>query len=148
MVQLLIIVGSSIFVLLGIIHAVLTFQDIGNPRNFTPPDAELRAAMQQSAIAFHPKVNLWQAWLGFNFSHSLGLVMFGGAFLYVGIFHPLLFSQSRLLQGCSILVSAVYLVLSLKFWFSKPAIGIGISLVCFILAAVLSYADKSLEKGV
>ncbi|MDQ3748971.1 MAG: hypothetical protein M3367_08170 [Acidobacteriota bacterium] len=139
MVQSLLIVGSSIFVLFGAAHGVFTFQDLGNPRNFTPRDAELRAAMQQATVAFHPKINLWRAWLGFHFSHSLGLVMFGGAFLYVGIFHPLLFSQSRLLQGCSILVSAVYLVLSLKFWFSKPAIGSGIAMGCFIMAAALSY---------
>ena len=136
MIQLLLIVGSSIFVLLGAAHGVLTLKDLGNPRNFTPRDAKLRTAI----IAFHPKVNLWQAWLGFNLSHSLGLVMFGGAFLYVGIFHPLLFSQSPLLQGCSILIPAAYLVMSLKFWFSKPAIGSGISMGCFILAAALSYA--------
>lgn len=140
MVQLLLIVGSSIFVLLGVVHGVLTLQDIGNPRNFTPRDAGLRTAMQQSTIALHPKINLWRAWLGFNFSHSLGLFMFGGAFLYVGIFHSLLFSQTPLLQGCSILVSAAYLVISLKFWFSKTSIGSGISMGCFILAAALSYA--------
>jgi hypothetical protein len=139
-VQLLLTVGSGIFLLLGAAHGVLTLKDLGNPRNFTPRDAKLRTAMQQSTIAFHPKINLWQAWLGFNLSHSLGLVMFGGAFLYVSIFHSLLFSQSSLLQGCSILVSAAYLVMSLKFWFSNPAIGSGISMGCFVLAAALSYA--------
>ena len=139
-VQLLLIVGSGIFVLLGAAHGVLTLQDLGNPRNFTPRDAELRTAMQQSSVAFHPKINLWQAWMGFNLSHSLGLVMFGGTFLYVGVFHSLLFSQSPLLQGCSILIPAAYLAMSLKFWFSKPAIYTGISMGCFILASALSCA--------
>ena len=78
--------------------------DLGNPRSFTPVDATLRVAMQRSAIALHPRINLWQAWLGFNLSHSLGLLMFGGAFLYVGIRHSSLFSQSVLLQGCAILI--------------------------------------------
>jgi hypothetical protein len=119
---------------------VLTLQDLGNPRNFTPGDAELGAAMRQSTIAFDPQINLWQAWLGFNLSHSLGLLMFGGAFLYVGIFHSLLFSQSPLLQSCSFLVSAVYLVVSLKFWSSKPTPFLGTYMGCFILAAALSYA--------
>lgn len=140
MVQSLLIVGSSIFVLMGAGHGVFTLKDLGNPRNFTPRDAKLRTAMQQSTIALHPKINLWQAWLGFNLSHSLGLVMFGGAFLYLGIFQSFLFSQSTLLQNLSILVSAAYLVMSLKFWFSIPAIGSGIALVCFVLAAALSYA--------
>ena len=138
MVQLLLIVGSSIFVVLGTAHGVLTLRDLGAPRSFTPRDAALRTAMQQSTVALHPKINLWQAWMGFNLSHSLGVVMFGAAFLYAGMFHSSVFSHSSLLQGCAILVSAAYLVLSLKFWFSRPAIGSGISLACFILAAALS----------
>ena len=139
MIQLLIIVGSSIFALLGVIHTMLTLQDLGNPRNFAPRDAELLAAMQQSAVGLDPKINLWQAWLGFHFSHSLGLLMFGGAFLYVGIFHPSLFSRFALLQVFSVLIPAIYVVLSLKFWFVNPAVFAGIALACFILAAALSY---------
>jgi hypothetical protein len=139
MVQILLIAGSSIFLLLGAIHGVLTLKDLGNPRYFTPRDVKLRTAMEHSTIALHPKINLWQAWLGFNLSHSLGLIMFGGAFLYLSIFHSSLFSQSSLLQACSILVSAAYLIMSLRFWFSNPAIGSGISMGCFILAAALSY---------
>jgi len=140
MIQLLIIVGAGIFLFLGTLHGLLTFRDLGHPRAFTPRDAGLRTAMQQSTIALHPKINLWRAWLGFNLSHSLGIVMFGGAFLYLGIFYPSLFSQSLLLQLCSIAISAAYLAMSLKFWFSKPAIGSGISMACFILATALSYA--------
>jgi len=139
-VQLLLIVGSGIFLLLGAAHGIFTFEDLVKPRYFTPRDAGLLAAMQQSTIAFHPKVNLWQAWMGFNLTHSLGLVMFGGAFLYIGIFHSPWFSQSMLLQACSILISAAYLILSLKFFFSTPAIGSAVSLGCFVLAAALSYA--------
>jgi hypothetical protein len=136
----LLIVGSSISVLLGAIHGVLTLTDLGHPRSFTPVDATLRIAMQQSSIALHPRINLWQAWLGFNLSHSLGLLMFGGAFLYIGIRHSSLFAQSVPLQGCAILISAAYLVMSLQFWYSRPAIGWGIATACFVLAAALSHA--------
>ncbi len=140
MIQLLIIAGSGIFLFLGTLHGLLTFRDFGNPRAFTPKDAGLRTAMQQATVALHPKINLWKAWMGFNLSHSLGIVMFGAAFLYLGIFYSPLFSQSLLLQTCSIAISAAYLALSLKFWFSKPAIGSGISMTCFILATAISHA--------
>lgn len=140
MVQLLLAVGSGIFVLLGGAHGALTLRDLGTPRAFTPRDPELRAAMQNSTVAFHPQINLWRAWLGFNLSHSLGLVVFGGAFLYLGVSHPSVFSRSLPLQGCSILVSGAYLVLSLKYFFSSPAIGSGASLACFALASALSHA--------
>ncbi len=140
MIQLLIITGSGIFLFLGTLHGLLTFRDLGNPRAFTPKDAGLRTAMQQATVALHPKINLWKAWMGFNLSHSLGIVMFGGAFLYLGIFYPSLFSQSPLLQVCSIAIPATYLALSLKFWFSKPAIGSAVSMACFILATAISHA--------
>lgn len=139
LVQLLIITGSGIFVLLGVMHAAFTLQDLGSPRNFAPPDEGLRRAMEQSAVAFHPKLNLWQAWLGFHFSHSLGLLMFGAAFLYIGVFYPSVFSESKFLQVCSVLIPAIYVILSLKFWFVNPAVFSGISTACFILAVIFSY---------
>jgi len=141
MIQLLIIAGSGIFLFLGTLHGLLTFRDLGHPRAFTPRDAGLRTAMQQATVALDPKINLWKAWMGFNLSHSLGIVMFGGAFLYLGIFHPALFARSLLLQICSIAISAAYLALSLEFWFSKPAIGSAIAMACFILATAISHAQ-------
>lgn len=138
MAQLLVAIGGSIFLLLGVGHGLLTLRDLKDPRAFTPRDPELRKAMQQSSIAFHRTINLWKAWMGFNLSHSLGLVLFGGGFLYVGLFAPGAFAASPLLQGCAVAVSAIYLVLSLLFWFSKPAIGSGLGLACFVLAILLA----------
>lgn len=138
--QILIIVAASVFMLLGAGHGVLTLKDLKNPKAFTPRDPELRKAMQQSSIGLHRTINLWDAWLGFNLTHSLGLILFGAAFLHVGVFEPIAFAQSPLLQACAVGVSAIYLVLSLKFFFSKPAIGSAIGLVCFALAAGLAHA--------
>jgi hypothetical protein len=133
----LVIVGAAIFLILGILHGVLTLQDLSDPRTFTPPDKVLRQAMQSSIIAIDPHTNLWQAWLGFNLSHSLGLVMFGGTLLAIGLFYFQVFAHSYLLQGCAIFIANAYLVMSLKFWFSKPAIGSSIALTCFVLASGL-----------
>ncbi len=134
MARALVIVGASIFLLLGILHGILTLQDLRDPRTFTPPDPNLRQAMQESSIAIHPHTNLWKAWLGFNLSHSLGLVIFGGTFLAIGLFYFQAFAQIFWLQGCALLISAVYLVMSLKFWFAQPVIATGIGLTCFAIA--------------
>jgi hypothetical protein len=135
--QALVIAGASTFLISGVLHGVLTLQDLSDPHTFTPPDIALRQAMQESSIAIHPRTNLWKAWLGFNFSHSLGLVMFGGAFLAIGLFYFPLFAQILWLQSGALLISATYLILSLKFWFSRPAIGSGIALTCFVIASGL-----------
>lgn len=132
------ITGASIFLILGILHGVLTLKDLRNPRTFTPPDEALRLAMQNSSIAIHPHTNLWRAWLGFNLSHSLGLLMFGGTFLAIGLFYFSIFAQILWVQICALYISAIYLLMSLKFWFSQPAIAAGIAFTCFVLAATLS----------
>lgn len=137
--QILIIVAASVFLLFGALHGILTLRDLKNPKAFTPRDPELRKAMQHSSIALHRTINLWDAWLGFNLSHSLGLILFGAAFLHVGVFEPIAFAKSPLLQACAVLVSAIYLILSLKFWFSRPAIGAAVGLVCFAIAVALAY---------
>ena len=102
-------------------------------------DPALREAMQQSSLRFHRDWNLWRAWLGFNLTHSLGLIVFGAAFLHVGIFEPQLFASSLLIQAVAVAVSAAYLVVSLRFFFSGPVIGSAIGLACFLAAAVLAY---------
>jgi hypothetical protein len=138
--QIFIIVAASVFLLLGSLHGIFTLKDLKNPKAFTPRDPELRKAMQQSSIGLHRTINLWDAWMGFNLTHSLGLILFGAAFLHVGVFEPIAFAQSPLLQACAVVVSALYLVLSLKFFFSKPVIGSAIGLACFAIAAGLAYA--------
>ena len=140
MAQLLIIIAASPFLLMGAGHGILTLRDLKHPRAFTPRDPALRQAMQQSSIGLHPTINLWRAWLGFNLTHSLGLVLFGSAFLHVGIFEPTAFASSLLVQAVAVLVSAIYLVLSLAFFFSKPVISSTIGLVCFLVASGLAYA--------
>ena len=137
--QTLVIVGASIFLLLGALHGVLTLIDVmGTPRYFTPRNAALRQAMQQSTLAIHPATNLWRAWLGFNLSHSLGVMLFGGAFVVIGGLHMPLYAGSAGLQACAVLVSAAYLAMSVRYWFYKPTAGAAIALACFVAAAALS----------
>ena len=137
--QLLVILAASIFLVLGMIHGLLTLKDLKRPRAFTPRDPGLRTAMQNSGIALHPAINLWDAWMGFNLTHSLGIVMFAATYLYVGIVTPGTFAQSGVLQVCAISVSAIYWVISLRFFFSKPAIGSAVAMTCFVLATAISY---------
>lgn len=134
--QVLIVLASSIFLVLGALHGWLTLRDLQAPISFTPPDPALRRAMQESAIRLNPEVNLWKAWIGFNFTHSLGLVLFGGAFLYVGVFDAEAYRASLGLRTVAVATSAAYLVLSWLYFFSTPAAGSAVGLVLFLLAAI------------
>jgi hypothetical protein len=141
MAQALLIVGAGIYLLLGMVHAILTLRDLSNPRTFTPTDASVRTAMQASRLAIAPRANtnLWKAWLGFNPSHSLGILLFGGELFGIGLFQFALFANSPLIQSVVILVSATYFILSVCFWFSRPTISAAAAFLCFLFATVLSY---------
>ncbi len=137
MAQVLVVLGASVFAVLGAAHGLLTLRDLAHPRAFTPTDESVRFAMQGAKLALNPRANLWKAWLGFNLSHSLGLLVFGAGLLAVAVWHFDAFASSRVLQGVSLAVAATYLTLSLRFWFWGPAVGSGVSLTCFLVAIAI-----------
>jgi len=138
MTYILLIFGALIFTALGSVHGYVTIKDLSNPQAFTPPDATLREAMQNSSIRFHPDINLWRAWLGFNLTHSLGLVVFGAFYIYLTTTHMAIYRESLFLQVVAILVSACYLIVSKFYFFSKPVLGSAVALACFTLAALIA----------
>jgi hypothetical protein len=128
------IVGGVVYLLLGAVHAVLTLRDLHNPQTFTPPDPALRAAMQSSTVAIHPTANLWKAWLGFNLSHSVGVLLFGGFLITTGISSPG-FASGFLVRVVIAVVAIVYVVLANVFWFRDPLVGTAIAAT--LIAATL-----------
>ncbi len=138
MAQVLLALAGAIFLVLGTLHGVLTLRDVARPRAFTPTDDRVRVAMQGARLAFNPRANLWEAWLGFNLSHSLGVVLFGGGVLVLAWFAFPVFAASHLLQGAIAVVATAYLVLSLRFWFWGPAVGSGVSLLCILVAVTFA----------
>lgn len=138
MAQILLTIASIIFLVLGTLHGVLTLRDVAKPRAFTPTDDAVRIAMQNTRLRFNPRANFWQAWLGFNLSHSLGIVIFGGGLLFLAWVHFPAFAAGHLLQGAAMAVPAAYLIIALRFWFWGPAFGAGLSLLCIVAAVVLS----------
>ena len=80
-------------------------------------------------------ITMWRAWIGFNFSHSLGVLLFAALAVWTGSrinTLPVGIMPALTLIGC------VYLVLALRYWFRTPAIGIAIGTGCFAAAWVLS----------
>lgn len=66
---------------------------------------------------------MWRAWVGFNFSHSLGLLIFGLGCIAVGLALPsLALPKAALLVPVGI--GAIYSLLAVRYWFRAPAIGV------------------------
>lgn len=139
MITALLVLAAAVFLLLGTAHGVLTLRDLKLPRTFTPTDESVLEAMRASRLAIHPSANLWRAWLGFNLSHSLGLLVFGGVLAFLALVELERFTAQPIVQLGCIAVTASYLALAIRFWFSKPAIAAAIALAGVLGATVLSY---------
>ena len=121
---------------LGALHAIYTLMDLRNPRRLVPVDPSVAQAMANSALRLsRGGTDMWRAWVGFNFSHSLGLLLFGALAIWAGSrikTLPVGMMPALTLIGC------IYLVLALLYWFRIPAIGITIGTGCFAAAWILS----------
>ena len=131
------IMGGSIFAILGLVHAVYTLADISRPRRLVPDDPAVIAAMSSSGLRLaRGGTTMWRAWVGFNFSHSLGIVMFGVACVAVG-----LSLQSLALPKAALLVPVTigftYFLLANRYWFRAPAIGVAAGTLCFAIGWLL-----------
>ena len=134
--------GGGIFVVLGMLHALYTFLDIGRPRRLVPDDPAVSVAMQHSHLRLtQGRTTMWQAWVGFNFSHSVGVVLFGGICLVTGA----LVARAAVPQPVLLVLFAVgllYVLIAARYWFRIPIAGAAIATACLLLAW-LSYAGTS-----
>ena len=128
------IIGGLIFIAMGLGHGLLSIADVSRPTQFTPADDEVRLAMKATNVRFlNARASVWDAWLGFNISHGLGMLLFGLATAGLGLsldrFNP---PGSVLLVP--VVIALAYLLLSLRFWFYVPSVSAAIAAACFFLA--------------
>ena len=127
MAECLLIAGGAIYLLLGSIHALYTLLDLHRPRRIVPADAALIDRMRGTTVRLsRGGSTMWDAWMGFNLSHSLGAILFGLGCIAAGIgLWGLVPTKASLL--IPVAVSTLYLVLALRFWFKVPAFGTAIA---------------------
>jgi hypothetical protein len=82
------------------------------------------------------RITLWSAWIGFNASHSLGLLLFAATYLVLAIGHMSVLRESTTLQWLPVVASGGYLALARRYWFLSPLVGVAIAGTCFLLGAI------------
>ena len=83
---------------------------------------------------------MWRCWVGFNASHSMGLILFGLIFGFLALAHSQLLFRSPFLLVVGLVVLGGFVVLSKVYWFSSPFRGTSISLACYVASIALSRA--------
>jgi hypothetical protein len=126
--------GGSIFAFMGGVHALLTVIDVFRPTHFAPMDDSVRLAMKSTGVRFtRGRAKMWDAWLGFNISHGVGLFLFGAAAAWFGLNIERVEVASSVL-AIPVVIGLIYFVLSVRFWFYAPAAGSAVATACFVAA--------------
>jgi hypothetical protein len=132
--KILMLLSTSIVFLLGILHLVYTFWG----PNLTPRDPALRISMSQISPVITKETTMWRCWVGFNVSHSMGLILFGLVFGFLAFTHAQLLFQSPFLLLVGLAMLGGFVTLCRVYFFSGPLISISISLVCYIASIIAS----------
>ena len=119
--------GSALIVLLmGLLHLRYTFHGT----KLHPRDPQLIAAMRQVPTGISRRMTMWNAWVGFNASHSFGAILFGAVYGYLAAAQGEFLFRSGFLLGLGLAVLLAYALVARVYWFSGPLRGI-------VLAALL-----------
>jgi hypothetical protein len=132
--KILMVLSASIVFALGVIHFVYTFW---GPK-LTPRDLALQISMSQISPVITKETTMWRCWVGFNASHSMGLILFGLVFGFLALAHGRLLFQSPFLLVVGLAMLGGFVVLSKLYFFSAPLAAISISLACYVASIALS----------
>lgn len=134
--KILMVLSASIIFTLGVVHLVYTFC---GPK-LTPRDPTLQISMSQISPVITNETTMWRCWVGFNASHSMGLILFGLVFGFLAWSHGQLLFQSPFLLVLGLAMLGGFVVLCKAYLFSVPLAGISISLACYVASVALSRA--------
>lgn len=129
-------IGGLLLALMGAFHAAFSLADDFKPRQFTPLNDDVRHQMKETDVRFSRRMNMWQAWIGFNISHGLGAFSFGVIYFLIAMHEFSFLVSFKPLMLFGVLVSLIYFLAALRYWFYGPAIGTGIGFACFAVAHV------------
>ena len=134
--KILMVVSASIVLTLGVVHLVYTFW---GPK-LMPRDPTLQISMSQISPVITNETTVWRCWVGFNASHSMGLILFGLVFGFLAVAHSQLLFHTPFLLVVGLAMLGGLVVVCKVYFFSVPLTGVSISLACYVASIALSRA--------
>jgi hypothetical protein len=130
--------SSAIILLLGLAHLLFTFY---GPK-LLPRDRDLQTRMQEVSPVITRQTTMWKAWIGFNASHSYGLILFGAVYGYLALAHGRLLFQSVFLLALGLMMLFGYVFLSKQFFFRFPLRSVLLATLLYLVALVVMAHDS------
>jgi len=126
--------SAGVVLTLGIIHLVYTFSGT----KLMPRDPSLQVSMSLTTPVITKETTMWRCWVGFNATHSIGLILFGLVFGYLALAQPRVVFESWFLLTTGMATLAALAVLSRMYFFNAPLLGISIASICYVVSVALS----------
>ena len=129
---------AAVILFLGNVHLAYTFFT----HKFSPSQGQLETTMKQVAPRISGEMTMWKAWIGFNVSHSMGLMLFGLIYGYLTVYQWEVLRRSYFLSGLGLLVLVGYVVLARVFWFKDPLIGVSTATLLYVAGFIYAFARR------
>lgn len=127
--------GSIIFIILGSIHLAYTFFT----NKFSSKNGQLMKEMKASYPILTKETTMWKAWIGFNASHSIGMLFIGLINFYIAIRYYDTLHADHFFYVMNIIVVAFFVWLGKNYWFKLPFIGVLTTLICYLIAYCITF---------
>ena len=134
--RVLMVFSAGIILTLGVLHLVSTFWG----PSLAPRDPALQVSMSRISPVLTKETTMWRCWMGFNASHSMGLILFGLIYGYLALAHDQLLFRSPFLLLVGLVMLACLIVVCRLYFFRAPLIGVSISFVFYVVSIALSRA--------
>jgi hypothetical protein len=134
--RLLMVLSASILLTLGAMHLAYTFWGT----NLAPRDPALEVSMSRISPVLTEETTMWRCWMGFNATHSMGLILFGLIYGYLALAHDQLLFRSPFLLLVGLVMLAGLIVVCRLYFFRGPLTGVSISFVFYVVSIALSRA--------
>jgi hypothetical protein len=128
---------AAIILFFGSVHLVYTFFT----DQLTPVEGQMETAMKRVVPRISSGTTMWKAWVGFNVSHSMGLMLFGLIYGYLTVYQWEVLRRSYFLSGLGLLVLVGYVVLARAFWFKDP-FGLSTATLLYVAGFIYAFARR------
>jgi hypothetical protein len=132
----LVVFSAAIAIFLGSVHVAYTF--FGS--QLEPRDPMLQARMNEVPMVLSRDTTVWKAWIGFNASHSAGLILFGTAFAYLALAQPAVLFESKVLVVLGGMFLLAHVLLAKAYWFNVPFAGVVLALVSYVAGIAVAWS--------
>jgi len=133
-VAVLLLLASAVIVLaLGLIHLWYTFRS----NNLEPRDADLLQSMKQTHLVLTRGTTMWWAWVGFNATHSLGLILFALVYGYIALAAPRLLFGPGYLGIVGLMALLAYVAVAHRYFFRTPLRGVLLATVLYMAGLIV-----------